>query len=374
VDWIISAVHTCHSYFQIIIDLSVSTREKQMQDFSTEAGRKFRTRLIATAKGRHGAKDMNREEAYEALTFLFSSEAHPAQIGAFLTAMRFKGTKVDEMKGFLDAMEAAATLIEPKVENLINCNGPYDGRKKALNLSVPAAIVTAAAGVPVVLHSNTGLPPKDGVTNARMLEAMGIAAAREPVAVRNDIEQNGFGHLHAARYLHGVERLKPHRQVMFYRSFLHACEVMLNPACAKHSLIGAAHKSFLERFATAAGERGQERVMVVQGLDGGDELPLAPTPVAEYRNGEVETYTLSPSDFGIGEKTHHPCEEPADAARRIEECLAGREESHFDAIVYNAGIRIHLGGGAGSIEEGIALAREVVANGKALKKLGELRG
>ncbi len=345
-----------------------------MQDFSSEAGQKFRSRLIATAKGRHGAKDMTREEAREALTFLFSAEAHPVQIGAFLTATRFKGSRVEEMKGYLDAMEAAATLISPDVENLLNCNGPYDGRKNALNLSVPAAIVTAAAGIPVVLHSNTGLPPKDGVTNARVLEAMGIAAAREPGAVEKDIEQKGLGHLHASRYLHGVERLKPYRQTLFYRSFLHACEVMLNPAGAKHSLIGAAHESFLERFATAAGERGQERVMVVQGLDGGDELPLAPTPVAEYRDGKIEKYTLAPTDFGLKEKPHHPCEEPAEAAARAEAALAGKDDTHLDAILFNAGIRIHLGGGADTIDAGIATAREAISSGSAMEKLNQLRG
>ncbi len=345
-----------------------------MQDFPSEAGRKFRTRLIATAKGRHGSKDMTREQASEALNFLFSAEAHPIQIGAFLTAMRFKGSKVEEMKGFLDAMEAAATLINPKVENLINCNGPYDGRKKALNLSVPAAIVTAAAGVPVVLHSNTGLPPKDGVSNARMLEAMGIAAAREPEDVERDIEQRGFGHLHAARYLHAVERLKPHRQTMFFRSFLHSCEVVLNPAGAKRSLVGAAHDHFLERFAAIAGERGQERVMVVSGLDGGDELPLAPTAVAEYRDGEIERYTLAPSDFGLAEKAHHPCEKPAASAARVEAALAGQDDTHLDAILFNAGIRIHLGGRADTIEEGISLAREVISSGGAHAKLTELRG
>jgi anthranilate phosphoribosyltransferase len=288
--------------------------------------------------------------------------------------MRFKGTKAEEMKGFLDAMEEAATLINPGVDNLINCNGPYDGRKNALNLSVPAAIVTAAAGVPVILHSNTGLPPKDGVTNARMLEAMGIPAAREPQTVEKDIEQKGFGHLHASRYLHGVERLKPHRQVMFYRSFLHACEVMLNPARAKASLIGAAHESFLERFATAAGERGQQRVLVVQGLDGGDELPLAPTPVAEYRNGNIERYTLAPGDFGLAEKAHHPCEHPAEAATRAEAALTGNDDTHLDAILFNAGIRIHLGDGADTIEAGIALARETITSGGARQKLEQLRG
>ncbi len=345
-----------------------------MQDFTSEAGRKFRARLIAVAKGKHGAKDMTRKQAREALTFLFSAEANPVQIGAFLTAMRFKGAKVEEMHGFLDAMEESATLIEPKVKNLLNCNGPYDGRKKALNLSVPAAIVTAAAGVPVILHSNTGLTPKDGVTNARMLEAMGIAAAREPSMVEKDVEEIGLGHLHASRYLHGVERLKPYRQIMFYRSFLHTCEVVLNPAGAKRSLVGAAHAHFMERFVTVAVERGQERVMAVQGLDGGDEVPLAPTPVAEYRDGKIESYTLAPSDFGLAEKQHHPCEEPAEAAAGVEATLAGNDDTHLDAIMFNAGIRIYLGGVADSIEAGVALAREAISNKAAYAKLTELRG
>lgn len=344
-----------------------------MQDFSSEVARRFQKRLIATAKGSRGAKDMTREQARDALGFLFSNEVEPVQVGAFLTAMRFKGAKVEEMKGFLDAMEQAATLIKPGVKNLVNCNGPYDGRKKALNLSVPAAIVSAAAGVPVVLHSNSGLPPKNGVTQARLLEAMGLAAAREPTAVEKDIEEKGFGHLHAAVYLHGVERLKPYRQTLFYRSLLHACEVMLNPAQALFTLIGAAHESFLERFAMAAGERGQQRVMVVQGLDGGDELPLAPVAVVDFQDGKLEKYTLSPDDFGLAEKKHHRCEEPGVSAQLIENALSGADDALHDAIIYNAGIRIHLGKGADSIEHGISLARETLVNGLAYKKLNELR-
>jgi anthranilate phosphoribosyltransferase len=239
---------------------------------------------------------------------------------------------------------------------------------------VAAAIVAAAAGVPVVLHSNTGLPPKDGVSNARVLEALGVAAAREPELVAADIEARGFGHLHAARYLHGVERLKPIRQVLFYRSFLHACEVMLNPAGAKRSLLGAAHDTFIERFALAAGQRGQERVMVVQGLDGGDELPLAPTPVADYRNGAVERYILAPTDFGLKEARHHACESPAETARRIEATLAGTEDAHVEAVLFNSAVRIHLSGKAATIEAGLGLAREALGGGQALAKLRQLRG
>jgi anthranilate phosphoribosyltransferase len=344
-----------------------------MQPFTSEAGETFRKRLIATAKGRHGARDLSREAAKEALAFLFSAEAHPAQVGAFLTAMRFKGASVEEMKGFLDAMEGSATLIAPRVEGLLNCNGPYDGRKNALHLSLAAAILTAAAGVPVIMHSSTGLPPKDGVTTARVLEALGIPAYREPQQVSRDIEEKGFGHLHASRYLHGVERLKPIRQMLFYRSFLHACEVMLNPAGAPFSLVGAAHQSFLSRFAGAAGERGPQRVMAVQGLDGCDELPLQPVAVADFHHGELSEYTLDPADYGIAHREHHPCLSPDESARIVAATLEGRGEEHLDSVIYNAGVRLFLAGRAADIGAGIARAREALASGAAAGKLAELR-
>ncbi|MEJ2610559.1 MAG: hypothetical protein P8179_10840 [Candidatus Thiodiazotropha sp.] len=340
----------------------------------TSTGESFRKRLIATAKGSHGAKDMSRDEAREALTFLFSTEAHPAQVGAFLTAMRFKGTKVEEMKGFLDAMEASATLISPKVEGLLNSNGPYDGRKRSLHLSLAAALVTAAAGVPVVMHSNSGLPPKYGVTTGCVLEALGIPAYREPQQVEKVIEEKGFGHLHASRYLHGVERLKPIRQTLFYRSFLHACEVMLNPAGASFSLVGAAHKHFLKRFATAAGERGQQRVLAVQGLDGGDELPMKPVAVAEYHHGELLEYELDPADYGLAYQDHAPCVSPEKTAQVVKAVLLGEDKRHLDPIIFNAAVRLHLSGRVEGVAEGVEVARRTIDSGLAAQKLQLLQG
>jgi anthranilate phosphoribosyltransferase len=277
------------------------------------------------------------------------------------------------MKGFLDAMESHASLISPKVEGLLNCNGPYDGRKKALHLSFAAAVVVAAAGVPVVMHSSTGLPPKDGVTTARLLEALGIPAYREPEQVEKEIEEKGFGHLHASRYLQGVERLKPIRQTLFYRSFLHACEVMLNPAGASYSIIGAAHRGFLERFAQVAGERGQKRVLAVQGLDGCDELPLKPVAAIEFSDAELQHVTLDPADYGLSHRDHHPCESPEASARIVEQNLYGERDDQADAIVYNAGVRLYLANRADTIDEGIERAKSVLGSGAAGEKLSQLK-
>jgi anthranilate phosphoribosyltransferase len=192
--------------------------------------------------------------------------------------------------------------------------------------------------------------------------------------VEKDIEQKGFGHLHAARYLHGVERLKPIRQTLFYRSFLHSCEVMMNPANASAMLIGAAHDTFLERFTKAPSGRGVQRVMVVQGLDGCDELPLRPTPAAEFKQGEVTTYTIDPKEYGLGEAKHHPCVSPEETARLIEAMLNGEDTSQREALIFNAGVRIYLGDKVESIEDGVELARETLASGKAGEKLVQLRG
>ena len=256
-----------------------------MKDFTSEQGLKFRYILRDVAKGKRGARELTREEAAEALAFLFSDERDGAQVGAFLTAMRFKGATLGEYLGFFDAIYASSDIIRPDVPNLLNANGPYDGRKHFLQLSPAAAILASAAGVPMLLHSSDGLPPKNGVTSGKVLEALGIPAYQEPERVRRNIEERGFGFLHARVYCHGIERLRPVREMLFYRSLLHSCEVMINPGDAKRSIIGAAHASFLERFLEVQVAQGAEHVLAVEGLDGADELPLQPPPVAESRDG-----------------------------------------------------------------------------------------
>jgi anthranilate phosphoribosyltransferase len=114
--------------------------------------------------------------------------------------------------------------------------------------------------------------------------------------------------------------------------------------------------------------------MVVQGLDGGDELPLAPTPVADYQAGNLTRYTLAPIDFGLKEARHHPCASPAETAQRTEAALAGADDVHLDAILFNSAVRIYVAGKVSTIEAGLSLAREIVSSGKAMAKLRELRG
>ena len=345
-----------------------------MKDFTSEQGLKFRYILRDVAKGKRGARELTREEAAEALAFLFSDERDGAQVGAFLTAMRFKGATLGEYLGFFDAIYASSDTIRPDVPNLLNANGPYDGRKHFLQLSPAAALLASAAGVPMLLHSSDGLPPKNGVTSGEVLEALGIPAYQEPERVRRNIEETGFGFLHARVYCHGIERLRPVRELLFYRSLLHSCEVMINPGDAKRSIIGAAHASFLERFLEVQVAQGAEHVLAVKGLDGADELPLQPTPVAEYRDGKVEHLTLSPTDYGLAEREPLPCRSAEETAQVIRQAFGGEHDAVRDALIYNGGVRIYLGGKADTIGDGIAVARETLESGAALRQLQRLSG
>jgi anthranilate phosphoribosyltransferase len=138
-------------------------------------------------------------------------------------------------------------------------------------------------------------------------------------------------------------------------------------------MIGAAHKGFLERFARAAGERGQKRVLVVQGLDGCDELPLRPVAAVEYLDGELNELLLDPADYGLAHRQHHPCESPEATAQIVGQTLRGECGDHFDSLVYNAGIRLYLADRVRQIGEGIEQARAILESGDAARKLEMLQ-
>lgn len=345
-----------------------------MKDLISEQGIRFRTILRGVAKGRHGSSDMSREEARFVLDFLFSAEMDRAQVGALMTAMRFKGTKLDEFLGFFDSIYEHSATIQPAVENLINVNGPYDGRKKYLQLTPAYSIVAASVGVPVILHSSSGLPPKKGVTSGHVLESLGIPAYLEPEEVQERIEKQGFGHLHASKFSFGIERLRPVRETLFYRSFLHSCEVLMNPARAKRSIVGAAHESFVDRFTDAQALMGVEHVITVRGLDGGDEFPMEETLVVEHKNGSKKHSRMTPATFGLKEARPDPCKSAPETAALTRELFEGKSDALLERVAYNAGIRIYLGGKAAEMGDGIQMALEALKSGKALAKLNELSG
>ena len=333
----------------------------------------FQEVLKNVCKGKRGAKNLAREEARDALDHILSGHAQEAQVGAFLAAMRLKDATVEELLGFLDALRQHATTIHPRVQDLLDCGNPYDGRNKFLPLDLAASITACAAGVPVVLHGTRGLPPKRGITTAQLLEALGIATDIPPAEVQKRIESTGFGYLHAPRFIPRVEGLKPLREALGFRTFLNTCEIMLNPAGARRRLMGAAHLPFLEKMTSVASREEAVHAMTVMGAEGSCEVLLRPTKVVEWVRGEVRTWVLEPEALGLRPSDPPPVADVRKTAETLVALLEGKAPELEPGLLLNAGVRIYLGGKAGDVAQGIETARAVVASGQAREKLEALR-
>jgi len=202
---------------------------------------------------------------------------------------------------------------------------------------------------------------------------MGIPAFLDAPQVQERLNNFHFAAIHASRFSFGVERLRSVRESMFFRTFLHSCEVMQNPGKASIHIIGAAHDKFLEVFSGVLEARGGVHVMAVAGLEGSDELSTKETAVCERKNGSMTTYKLCASDFGLQETDPHKSLTAFETAKEVQLLFERGEGSLKDAVIYNAGIRIYLGKKANDIAEGIRLAKSAVENGQALAMWKKLR-
>lgn len=331
----------------------------------------FQELLKKVASGRRTAKNLGAEEAEEAMETMLRGEASPGQAAAFLTAMRFKGSTEEELAGFVEAIRSRARRVEAKL-SCIDCSGSYDGRARTPNLSVASSIVAAAGGVPVMIHGARNLPPKRGVTGGDVLEALGVNVELEPDAAARMLAETGVGFILESRFSPELERLRPLREELGFRTVINTAELLLNPARAPSMLIGVSHAPFVEKLCRAAAMLGAERVLAFQGIEGSDELPLRSTRALEFRGGEVRELVIEPRGAGLGAKEEARFASAAECAALTREVLSGNEHRHAPGVLLNAGVRMYAGGGAASIVEGVENAKEAVGSGRAIAKLEEI--
>lgn len=336
----------------------------------------MRTYLRAIGQGPRAGRDLTREEARAALELVISGKATPAQAGGFLLLQRYKGETVEELGGFCEAYRSHASLIRPKAEGLLDIGSPYDGRKKSIVVSPASAIVTAAAGVAVVLHGEKDLGPKHGVPVGDVLEALGIETDAEPAAVQSMIESVGLGYMRQSRFVPDVYALRELREEVALRTVFATVEKIANVASAAYSVIGMAHLPYKDKMLEAASANSYKRVLLVQGIEGNEDVPTSRACRAFLReNGETTELRIDAAEYGLQAATSEEME-GGDARHNAEiaEAVLGGEKGAFrDLIVLNAGVRLWLAERAEDIGSGIEMAREAIDSGAAEEKLGALR-
>ncbi len=334
--------------------------------------------------------DLSQGEMIDAMEAIMGGEATPAQMAAFLTALRIKGESVEEIAGAARVMREHATPIRverraaPVVtvdrddinidyETILDTCGTGGDATHTFNISTTTAFVVAAAGVRVAKHGNRAVSSRCG--SADVLEALGVNLDVTPDQVEGCIREIGIGFLYAPLLHSAMRYVAPVRREMGIRTVFNILGPLTNPAGASRQVLGVYRRELTGTLARVLGSLGSERAMVVHGADGLDEVTITgPTYVAELRAGEVREYVVRPEDFGLASA-------PAEAIRGgnaqenaaiVRAVLDAQPGACRDVVLLNAGAALAVAGVCEDMQAGVRRAAEVVDSGQARDKLARL--
>jgi anthranilate phosphoribosyltransferase len=314
-------------------------------------------------------QDLSFDTAKAVMDEIMTGEATPVQMSAYLTALSLKGETTDEITASASGMRSHCVRLLHDVDAL-EIVGTGGDHSNTFNISTAAAIITAAAGVPVAKHGNRSASSKCG--SADVLEALGININISPEKSAELLKNIGICFMFAQNYHIAMKFVAPIRRELGIRTVFNIIGPLTNPAGAKMELMGVYDRELVEPLAQVLSNLGVKNAMVVHGGDGLDEISIcAPTFCCEVKDGWVRSYTVTPEQFGFercGQDALRGGTPPENAAI-LKALLGGEKGPKRDAAVLNAGAAMFITGKYGSIEAAVKIAGEVIDNGKALQKL-----
>jgi anthranilate phosphoribosyltransferase len=316
-------------------------------------------------------RNLTEEEAGTAMRDILCGEATPAQLGAFLIALRLKGETVDEIAGMASVMREHALRVDVDGPLLDTCGTGGDGQG-TFNVSTTAAFVAAGAGARIAKHGNRAMT--SGCGSADVLEALGAKIDLLPGQVAECIERSGFGFMFAQVFHPAMKHAAGPRREIGVRTVFNILGPLTNPAGAQHQLLGVARPEIASKMAAVLQRLDARRVLVVHGGDGVDELSIRThSTVHELRNGSVREYSVSPEDAGLSASPSSAIGggTPTQNAAVLKSVLQGDQGAVRDVVVLNSGAALVAAGLAQDFKEGASLAQESIDSGAAGRKLEE---
>jgi anthranilate phosphoribosyltransferase len=313
---------------------------------------------------------LTHEEAHATLREIMDGEATPAQIASFITALRIRGESAEVIAGSARAMREHFTAVAAPARVVVDTCGTGGDGAHTFNISTAAALVVAGAGVVVAKHGNRSVSSKCG--SADVLEALGVNLGVSPAVMARALEEIGIAFLFAPSLHPAMKHAIGPRREIGIRTIFNILGPLSNPAGARHGVIGVYVRPLVPTMARAAAALGVERLFVVHGHDGLDEITTTTsTSVAEVRDGQVREYELHPDAFGL------PLSQPADLAggdpagnaELVRRLLDGEKGPRRDIVLVNAAAAIIAGSGAADWKEGIEKAARSIDSGSARQKL-----
>ena len=315
---------------------------------------------------------LSRAEAEKAFEDMLSGEVTPSQIGAFLMALRVRGETVEEITGAVTAMRRKMLTVAAPA-NAIDIVGTGGDGAGSYNVSTLASIITAACGVPVAKHGNRAASSKSGASD--VLGALGVAIGVTPAQVEACVKEAGIGFMMAQTHHAAMRHVGPARVELGTRTIFNILGPLSNPANVKYQVIGVFSQALLEPMAHVLKNLGSQRVWLVHGSDGLDELTTTgPTYVTALEKGDVRSFEVTPADAGL------PIAKPADLkggdpthnAAALRAVLDGVHSPYRDIAVFNSAAALVVAGKAENLKQGAAIAGEALDSGRAKATLDKL--
>ncbi len=325
--------------------------------------------IAALSEGR----DLNREEAREAMRQMTRGEATDAQIAAFLMGLRMKGETAEELAGMAEGMREAALRLPGEGEGVgDNCGTGGDGRG-TFNISTISAFISAGAGLRVAKHGNRSVSSRCG--SADVLEELGVNIELTPEQAAACLDSVGMVFLFAPLFHPAMRHVMKARRDMGIPTVFNMLGPLANPAGVSFQLLGASSPKRAALLAGALAELGTPRGLVVHGSDGTDELTTAASNhVWEVKCGSVTPYLLDPRDLGLPRCRPEDLRggDAAENARIAMRVLRGEKGPALDVCLLNAAALLLAGEAAEDLPAALRLARSSVEKGRALEKLRRL--
>ncbi len=318
--------------------------------------------------------DFSQKEASDVMHKIMKGEAQPAQLAAFLTGLRLKGEVVTEITGMAKTLRKYGQKINLGNKYAVDTTGTGGDLINTFNISTLAAFIAAAAGVPMAKQVNRSVTSQCG--SADLLEQLGVVIDLPPLAVKKCIQKIGIGFMYLPVFYPDLKKTADVCQEIGIRTIINLLLPLVNPANVQGQVLGVYDEKLTSIVANVLRNLGVKTAFVVHGVEGLDEISITgPTRISELRKGSINTYTVSPEDFGLQTASlitllGGTIEENARMSKVI---LSGKEQSpRTDAVLLNAAAAIAAGKKAVSLKEGLEIAQRVLYSGKAIRKLEEV--
>ena len=316
---------------------------------------------------------LEREEMHDLFGQMMDGSASDVSKTALLVALRMKGETADEIAGAALAMRERVTPLDVDRDDLVDTCGTGGDGSGTFNISTVAALVAAGAGANVAKHGNRAVSSSCG--SADVLSALGVHIDLDAAQMSEVLRRAGIAFLFAPKLHPAMAAVSAVRRELGVRTIFNVLGPLTNPAFARRQILGVYSERLVEIVAHVLAALGARHALVVHSRDGLDEISVsAATRVCEVRDGEVRSYEVTPEELGV---RRHAVESLAGGDARTNatiarEILSGGNGARHDVVAVNAGAALYVSGAAPSIRDGVALAKESIASGRAYAKLQQL--